>query len=247
MAIEKALLLIADIGGYTRFMKQHRFSLAHAQDTVAQLLEAVIDAAGRFKLAKLEGDAAFFYFVGEDFQALSRQIADIRRAFLSRREQLMVDRMCVCDGCLNVGQLRLKFVTHAGEIAFQKVKRHTELAGLDVILVHRMLKNDVPLPEYVLMTDTVLQRLEPQLHPLARGLEHEFEGIGRTATHYIALDALAAAQPEPVAPNLARKLWKKLTLELRALPYWLGLKEPCKDFHNVEIVDKPGPTDPTRL
>ena len=44
MAIRSTFLLIADIGGYTRFMKFHG-SLAHAQDIVAQLLEAVIDAS----------------------------------------------------------------------------------------------------------------------------------------------------------------------------------------------------------
>jgi hypothetical protein len=26
-------------------------------------------------------------------------------------------------------------------------------------------------------------------------------------------------------------------MELRSLPYLLGLKEPCQDFRNVEIVD----------
>ena len=62
MQVQRALLLIADIGGYTRFMKVHRINLAHAQYVVGRLLEAVIDAARpRFKLAKLEGDAAFFY------------------------------------------------------------------------------------------------------------------------------------------------------------------------------------------
>ena len=39
---ERALLVIADIGGYTRFMKLHRVSLAHAQTVIAMLLEAVI-------------------------------------------------------------------------------------------------------------------------------------------------------------------------------------------------------------
>jgi class 3 adenylate cyclase len=238
MAIDKALLLIADIGGYTRFMKQHRFSLSHAQDTIAQLLEVVIDASGRFKLAKLEGDAAFFYFVGDNFTALGKEIAAIRRAFLSRREQLLLDRMCTCDGCLQVGSLTLKFVTHAGEVGFQKVKQFTELAGMDVILVHRMLKNDVPVPEYVLMTGTVFEKLEPELRPLTRGLEHDFEGIGRTVTHYMDLNQLAGASPQPQSPNLARKLWRKLTMEARSLPYLLGLKEPCQDFRNVEIVDK---------
>ncbi|MFP2924021.1 DUF2652 domain-containing protein [Pyxidicoccus sp. 3LG] len=238
MAIEKALLLIADIGGYTRFMKHHRFSLAHAQDTVAQLLEAVIDAAGRkLKLAKLEGDAAFFYAVGDDFTTVSRHISNIRRAFLARREQLIVDRMCQCDGCMQVSSLTLKFVTHAGEVAFQRVKHLTELAGVDVILVHRMLKNDVPVPEYVLMTDTVLHQLEPELRRFTRGLEHEFEGMGRTATHYIDLNELAATQPEKLAPSLPRKLWSKLLMELRSLKYVLGFKEPCQDFRNVEVVD----------
>jgi class 3 adenylate cyclase len=62
VAIQPTFLLIADIAGYTRFMKFHQASLAHAQDIVAQLLEAVIDATQpHLKLAKLEGDAAFFY------------------------------------------------------------------------------------------------------------------------------------------------------------------------------------------
>ncbi len=238
MSIEKALLLIADIGGYTRFMKQHRFSLAHAQDTVARLLEAVIDGAGRFKLAKLEGDAAFFYSVGHDFAALARQVAAIRRAFLTRKQQMVLDRMCSCDGCLQVGELKLKFVAHAGEVAFQRVKHLTELAGVDVILVHRMLKNDVPVPEYVLMTGVVHEQLSAELRPFTRELEHEFEGLGRTATHYLDLDQLAASRPEALAPSLPRKLWNKLMMELRSLPYLLGLKKPCEDFRNVEIVDE---------
>ena len=32
----RAVLVIADIGGYTRFMKVHRINLAHAQHIVAQ-------------------------------------------------------------------------------------------------------------------------------------------------------------------------------------------------------------------
>lgn len=236
MAIEKAQLLIADIGGYTRFMREHRFGLAHAQDTVAQLLEAVIDASGRFKLAKLEGDAAFFYAVGDDTALVAKQVAAIRRAFLERREQLVIDRMCKCAGCTQVGSLTLKFVAHAGEVAFQKVKHLTELAGVDVILLHRMLKNDVPLREYVLMTDAVHQRLEPELRQLSQGLEHDFEGMGRTPTHYIDLSTLVTSVPAP-RPNLLRKLWCKLTLELRSLKYVLGFKEACEGFRNVEVVD----------
>src|SRR4026208_2220071 len=65
-------------------MKVHRVNLSHAQYAGAQLLEAVIDAAEpRFKLAKLEGDAAFFYAVAKkgepDIASLAEKVAAIRR------------------------------------------------------------------------------------------------------------------------------------------------------------------------
>ena len=41
----RALLLIADIGGYTSFLKLHRMSLAHAQENTDRLLEALTEQA----------------------------------------------------------------------------------------------------------------------------------------------------------------------------------------------------------
>ena len=169
MAIQPTFLLIADIGGYTRFMKFHQASLAHAQEIVAQLLEAVIDATGAdLKLAKLEGDAAFFYLsfppgreASLDFVA--ERAAAIYRAFHARASDLKINTLCVCDGCQQAGNLKIKLVGHFGECALQKVKNLTELAGVDVILVHRMLKNDVPIPEYMLMTEPVHQRIDPRM------------------------------------------------------------------------------------
>ena len=67
----------------------------------------------------------------------------------------------------------------------------------------------------------------------------QFESMGRTATHYIDLNEIASSLPVKLAPNLPRKLWNKVTLELSSLPYLLGLKQPCQDFRNVEIVDAP--------
>ena len=59
MEPERAVLLIADIGGYTEYMRSHRMSLAHAEVNTARLLEKVIDAARDFDLIEIEGDAAF--------------------------------------------------------------------------------------------------------------------------------------------------------------------------------------------
>src|SRR5262249_4075880 len=131
MSIQPTFLLIADIAGYTQFMKFHRMSLAHAQDIVARLLEAVIDATrSKLKLAKLEGDAVFFYLtypeVSEpDLAFAAAEVATIHRAFHRRLASLEANNLCNCDACEQVGNLKIKFVAHLGDVAVQKVKRLT--------------------------------------------------------------------------------------------------------------------------
>ena len=72
---ENGFLLIADISGYTEFVKLHNLSKkpifgaalakgfeSHATTIVADLLETVIDEVEpTLRLNKLEGDAAFFF------------------------------------------------------------------------------------------------------------------------------------------------------------------------------------------
>jgi class 3 adenylate cyclase len=254
----RAFLLIADIGGYTRFMKVHRVNLAHAQYVVAQLLEALIDAAGgALKLAKLEGDAAFFYAKlpsspekdAAALERLSRVVADIRHGFLARRDELTIDRLCTCESCVQAGQLRLKFVAHLGEIAFQKVKRFTELAGVDVILVHRLLKNSVPVPEYVLMSEPVYDHLEPALREHARPAFEALEGLGETRTYFIDMQAIAVELPPSLRPSLLRRLWGWVRMNWRSLPYLLGWKTACAGFANMDdaLSLPPRPADRPRL
>jgi hypothetical protein len=233
MGIRHAVLLIADIGGYTRYMHWNRMHLAHAQLTVATLLESVIDAGKGLKLAKLEGDAAFFWAPDGNAKVLVGDgLSRMHRAFLTRRERIKQDGFCECDSCAQLDNLSLKFVAHQGEVAEQKVKRHMELAGVDVILVHRMLKNQVPVLEYVLMTDPVAQCLDDAVRVRCKPLTHDFEGIGQTSTHYIDLSTseVSPAVPERTA---AGRLGAKLNLELSALPFVLGIKEACAGFRNL--------------
>src|SRR6201999_2682289 len=199
MTIRRAVLLIADIGGFTHYMGWNRTHLAHAQLTVAGLLESVIDAGKGLELAKLEGDAAFFWAPdGYAKVVVHDRLSRMRESFLARREQLKKDIACECASCSQLDRLSLKFVVHQGEVAEQRVKRHVELAGYDVILVHRMLKNLVPVVEYVLMTDPVAACLDDSVRMLCTPLIHDFEGIGETSTHYL---DLATSQAAPVAPE----------------------------------------------
>ena len=234
MAIRRAVLLIADIGGYTRYMNWNRTHLAHAQLTVAGLLESVIDAGKGLKLAKLEGDAAFFWAPDGDAKVLvCERLSRMRWSFLARRERFKRDIACECASCEQLENLSLKFVVHQGEVAEQRVKRHVELAGFDVILVHRMLKNSVPVVEYVLMTDPVAACLDESMRGLCKPLLHDFEGIGETSTHYIDL-ATSEVPPAPPGRSIFGRLGATAKFEFSALPFLLGIKKPAEGFRNLD-------------
>lgn len=237
VAIRPTLLIIADIGGYTKFMSVHRINLAHAQYVVAQLLEAILDASAPLELAKLEGDAAFLYapLKGDRVQ-LSGMVASIRAAFLARRRELELDRVCSCDGCVQVSQLDLKFVAHQGEVAEQRVKQHRELAGVPVITVHRLLKNNVPVREYVLMTDEVYTHLEEPLRQHARTQQEELEGLGEARTWYLDLSETEPLLPPAPPPSWWRRWRKWAWMTLRSLPYFIGLKRACVGYRNLGAI-----------
>jgi class 3 adenylate cyclase len=240
MAIQRAFLLIADIAGYTRFMNYHRSSLAHAHDMVMQLLEAVIDATHpQLKLSKLEGDAAFFYLTypvsaEPNLEFVAKQVAAIHQAFHRRLADLTTNNLCVCDGCLQTGQLKIKFVVHLGEAAVHKVRHWTELTGIDVITVHRMLKNQVPVSEYLLMTEPVFRRIRSSLGEQVPSLEMELEGLGKTNAFYIDVGRDISQLPSQRLLPMRTRIWRFLKQEWRAIPYLLRFKTPCTGFRNVD-------------
>ncbi|OBF72772.1 hypothetical protein A5750_01670 [Mycobacterium sp. 852002-51613_SCH5001154] len=233
MAIRRAVLIIADISGYTHYMQWNRTHLAHAQLTVAGLLESVIDAGRGLKLAKLEGDAAFFWAPDGDAKVLvCDRLSRMREAFIARRERFQKDLACECASCAQLDKLSLKFVVHQGEVAEQRVKRYTELAGFDVILVHRMLKDMVPVIEYVLMTDPVAACLDEPVRSQCKPLIHIFDDIGETSTHYLDLATSQVSLPAPDSSFL-RRLGATAKLELNSLPFVLGFKRPAEGFRNL--------------
>lgn len=243
------LLVIADIGGYTKFMKLHRVNLAHAQTIIAMLLEAVIDGAEpKLKLAKLEGDAAFFYAkVPEKVSAqdalaqFAGIVSKIRVHFLDRQAEFESDRLCNCDSCVQAAQLTLKFVAHVGEVAFQRVKHLTELAGVDVIFVHRLLKNSVPIPEYMLMSEPVFERLDAEIKPFGKEIIEDLEGLGAVKTLYIDFKDIATHKALVVKRTFFQKFvaWFKHTL--RSIPYFVNKRKSCEGFRNFPGIEPPAP------
>ena len=237
MAVQPTLLLIADIAGYTRFMKMHDTSLVHAQQIIADLLEAVIDAAGSsLKLAKLEGDAAFFYAPADGkpgAASIDERAAAIYRAFHARAQDIKTNTLCPCDGCQQAGNLKIKLVGHAGGVAVQKVKRLTELAGVDVIVVHRMLKNSVPVSEYLLVTKPVHALLGDTMRERAAAFDLDLDDIGRTPAWYVDLAQCVPPLPPAQKRSPLARVGGFLRFEIRNLPYTLRMRKACAGFRNV--------------
>jgi len=197
-----ALLLIADIGGYTEYMRSHRTMLGHAEAATTRMLEKVVDAARDFDLIEIEGDAAFLargadaLNGGGTLAAATEAAVAMHRAFHQER-RLVELNLCPCDSCAQTKDLKLKFVAHVGEVATQKIKRRRKLVGIDVIFVHRLLKNPVQVPEYVLLSEDLYRSggdSAPE-HPVHE-VSQDLEGIGPVRTYFVDVGDLAG----PLAP-----------------------------------------------
>jgi hypothetical protein len=143
-AAQPTTFLIADISGYTGYLAD--VELDHAQDILADLIGAVVTALRpNFRLAKLEGDAAFTFMKAEkvDGSMLLDTIERCYFGFRRRRRDVRQATSCDCNACVQIPDLDLKFVVHHGGAILQKIAGRQELLGSDVIVAHRLLKNDV--------------------------------------------------------------------------------------------------------
>jgi hypothetical protein len=141
---ESAYFVIADISGYTSFLAG--VELDHAQDIIADLMDTVVKGLRPpFRLAKFEGDAAFVYAATAkiDGSMLQDVIEQAYFTFRRRLRDIKQASVCECKACAAMGDLDFKFVAHHGEMVKQKMGGREELAGRDVIVVHRLLKNTV--------------------------------------------------------------------------------------------------------
>lgn len=177
---ENACFLIADISGYTSYLAG--VELEHAQDIIADLMDTVVRCLRPpFKLAKFEGDAAFLCAVGDrlDGSLLQDAIESAYFAFRKRLRNIEQATSCECKACHGMQQLDLKFVVHHGEFIKQRMAGRDELAGRDVIVVHRLLKNVVKERwgerAYVLFSDACIRAAN--IDPASQGLVAHEETI----------------------------------------------------------------------
>ena len=162
---ESVCLLIADISGYTEYLST--VEIDHAQDILADLIGTVVTSLRpNFRLAKLEGDAAFCFAPAEKVDG-SMLLDTVERCYFSfrrRRRDVRQATACECNACVRIPSLNLKFVAHHGLALRQKVAGREELLGSDVIVVHRLLKNDIVekmgIDAYLALSDKLVAQMD---------------------------------------------------------------------------------------
>jgi hypothetical protein len=171
-------LLLADIGGYTGFLRN--VQTVHADDAfangavpdayglVSSLLDAIVGRlAPPFTLSKLEGDAVFAYATSDADVPRGEELLACLGACYAAFRRLLADAhgvwTCRCAACMRIDQLELKFIVHAGPFVIQSIAGTAELVGPEVVMAHRLLKNDAASAlgtgAYALLTAPAAERL----------------------------------------------------------------------------------------
>jgi hypothetical protein len=178
-ARNRGTMLLADISGYTGFLRgvetAHEALFDDASEPpgayayVSRLLDGIVSSiVPPFRLIKFEGDAVFATADTSDpaihGPALPERLLATLATFEVGLAAARAESTCACGSCARIQQLGLKFVVHHGQYITQRIAGHEELAGPDVIVAHRLLKNHardvVGAGPYALITDAALALLE---------------------------------------------------------------------------------------
>lgn len=243
--VTEGYLLLGDISGYTEFLTSTELEHSHAIVTeLTKLIRATLCPPMQF--VKVEGDAVFCFAPHDAFpngELLVELTESCYFDFTSRLLDMSRSTTCTCDACRAISCLDLKFVAHHGSfIVHRDDDGRVDLAGPDVILVHRLLKNtivDTGGPEsYAFFTDPCLTgptgALELPRHTEAYDM---FEPVSGGVQD---LAAVAARRREEQVVRLTdddADIVMSYTVDAPPAVCWQYLVEPGKRLRHVGAVE----------
>jgi hypothetical protein len=143
--------------------------------------------------------------------------------------------LCHCGACQSIINLSVKFIAHFGVISEIKVNRFVKASGLDMIIAHRLLKNNIDSPEYILLTDNFLQHVTDQDNECGltwQSAAEEFPSIGKVNFQFALLEKLKATIPDPPKHEI------NYTDQNQSY-YEVDISVPCMDAY-MALIDIPG-------
>ena len=206
---EQAIILIPDISGFTGFTSATEID--HAAHIITELLELHrrLQRDG-FHAGRDRGRCRPLYRKGEPLRR-EQLVNQCLRMFSSFHRQLMVierDTVCQCGVCQTASNLTLKFIAHFGYIKEIKVAQFVKATGIDMIVAHRLLKNDVGSDEYILMTEPCCGAVgHENAGPALQWAKSSqaYNSIGNVAYEFATLTDYKAQIPRPPDPATLRR------------------------------------------
>lgn len=245
-------LVLADISGYTAFLTGTE--MEHAQEIMEELITLILDRLQpTFKVVKLEGDAVFCYALGTSFLDHARLLDLLESCYFDFADRLVAMHRattCRCAACRAIPTLDLKFFAHYGSFLIQRLAGMEDLAGPDVILVHRLLKNHIAeetgLRGYVYLTDAAQAQIGKPLGLPTHSEEYEHLGAVRGGVHDLktAWQRMVEQRRLYISPADA-DAWADYVLPAPTPIAWDYMVDPAKNirFHPdiVDWVNYPAP------
>jgi hypothetical protein len=232
----RGLLFVPDISGFTKFVSH--VEIEHSRMIIQELLEVIINSNEiGLQISEIEGDAVLFYKFG-DPPSLVELYKQVEKMFIKFHQSLILydhRKYCQCKACVSAIDLSLKVITHYGEYTNYNVRNFEKLIGKDVIVVHQLLKNDIPDHEYWLVTRDLAQ--SDISHEIVKGAEwnnsvKQFEG-GEIPFRYVHLGQLKnELAPDPISSDVLLNKVKAISISKEYDTDIITLFHASGDFNN---------------
>lgn len=198
-------ILIPDISGFTEFMTNTE--LTHGTHAIDMLINAMLKSIeDEYEVSEIEGDAVLLIKKGP--APSQKEIQDtclkIFNAFHFQRAWIQQHAICPCGACLSISNLTLKFVAHHGPIVETKVGRFVKQSGTEMIVAHRLLKNNIANNEYMLVTEKLLQQQQDSHEKFEMEWDsssEEYPSIGKVEYRFALLNEARKKTPKPPEPE----------------------------------------------
>jgi len=198
METKPTLICIPDISGFTEFMSDTDIELSSI--VIPSLLNKIIYANDiELKVSEIEGDAILFYRTGPlpSFEVLIEQCRKFYEEFYIQLKVLR-SKYKGHDDVSNIPEiLGLKIILHFGEeIGAVQIGKSIKLMGEDVIVAHRLLKNDIKENEYLLLSESLMDNYKDEVIERNFGWgelkesDENYKHIGEINYSYINLEPL---------------------------------------------------------
>lgn len=196
-------MCVPDMSGFTEFIVRNDLELS--KEVIPTLLTGIIESNTiGFEVGDIQGDAVLFYKI-TDIPKFSEVIEQCRNIYFDFEARIKTIEKLYPDQIKSIIRpsfLGLKFIIHYGEVGVTSIQEKTRIIGEDVIVTFRLMKNSIPLDEYILITEDCLDQYH-QIIPakvldwatIQEG-EDEYEHLGKIRYKFIDLKPLGRMAPQ---------------------------------------------------